>query len=413
MRTTSQKIIAFLLNNKWGREYFGVPKGKKIFKIERGAVHYLKGEIHTNGLPIICMGQNVEGVNPFTKWLETWKPIHLCWFFIKMGWKIPKYFIGASPQNLQVGASSDDGNCTTAGTIALTGTSLRMGSQSTTHYNIIVRFLNVGIPVGATIVTAKASFYAVSGGTYNPTTTNNRIQAFDEDNTETFSTGANLNGRAVTTAYVDWISGDWTANANTWRDTPEIKTVIQEVIDLAGWALNNALGLKVNYYQQTGDSKYAKSWDGDNSLAPKLYVEYTGGASAPTVTTQAVSDIAKTTGTGNGNITSTGGANATRRGFCYLEGASGDPTVADSVVYDDGDFGTGAYTKSVTGLTAETAYRARAYAVNSVGTSYGSTVDVTTGVASNIKTYNTNPIANIKTINTNPIANVKTLNTNA
>lgn len=98
----------------------------------------------------------------------------------------------------------------------------------------------------------------------------------------------------------------------------------------------------------------------------------------PTVTTQAVSNKATTSGLGNGNITDTGGANATRRGFCYMTGTSGDPTTANSTVYDDGDFGTGAYTKSITGLTAGTAYRVRAYAVNSAGTSYGTTVDYKT-----------------------------------
>lgn len=99
---------------------------------------------------------------------------------------------------------------------------------------------------------------------------------------------------------------------------------------------------------------------------------------APTVTTQAVSSRATTSGTGNGNITATGGANATRRGFCYMAGSSGDPTVANSTVYDDGDFGTGAYTKGITGLSPGTAYRVRAYAINSAGTSYGSTVAYTT-----------------------------------
>jgi hypothetical protein len=99
---------------------------------------------------------------------------------------------------------------------------------------------------------------------------------------------------------------------------------------------------------------------------------------APTITTQAVSSIAQTTATGNGNITATGGANCTRRGFCYKVGTSGDPTVADSTAYDDGDFGTGAFTKSITGLSAGTSYRVRAYAINSAGTGYGDTVQVTT-----------------------------------
>jgi len=65
-------------------------------------------------------------------------------------------------------------------------------------------------------------------------------------------------------------------------------------------------------------------------------------------------------------------------GFCYKQGTTGDPTVADSTAYDDGDFGTGAFNKAITGLTAGTSYRVRAYAVNSAGTSYGTTVDVKT-----------------------------------
>ena len=114
---------------------------------------------------------------------------------------------------------------------------------------------------------------------------------------------------------------------------------------------------------------------------PYLAVTYTPSITSPTVTTSACSDITPTTATGNGNITATGGENCTRRGFCYKTGSSGDPTTADSVAYDDGDFGTGAFTKGLTGLSSATAYRVRAYAVNSVGTSYGSTVDLTTATA--------------------------------
>jgi len=106
-----------------------------------------------------------------------------------------------------------------------------------------------------------------------------------------------------------------------------------------------------------------------------------GSTVAPTVTTQAVSDIAYSSGTGNGNIISIGGETVTRRGFCYMVGVAGDPTTANSVAYDDGSFGTGAYTKAITGLTPEESYRVRAYAINPVGTSYGSTVQMLTKVA--------------------------------
>lgn len=100
---------------------------------------------------------------------------------------------------------------------------------------------------------------------------------------------------------------------------------------------------------------------------------YTLGAA---VTTAAGSSVLATTFTGNGSITAY--ETITRRGFCYKAGASGDPTVADSTAYDDGSFTTGAYTKGITGLTAATAYRVRAYAITATGTYYGTTVAVTT-----------------------------------
>ncbi len=105
------------------------------------------------------------------------------------------------------------------------------------------------------------------------------------------------------------------------------------------------------------------------------------GIVAPTVTTQAVTNIEATSATGNGNITDTGGENATRRGFCYMEGMAGDPTTADSVVYDDGDFETGAFNKTLI-VEAGKDYRVRAYAINSAGTGYGETVSLLTKPAS-------------------------------
>jgi len=97
---------------------------------------------------------------------------------------------------------------------------------------------------------------------------------------------------------------------------------------------------------------------------------------APTVTTQAVSSIATTTATGNGNITATGGENASAWGTCLS--TSANPTTADTVDAGSGAGGTGAFTTSIDSLTAGTLYHVRAYATNSAGTSYGADVDFTT-----------------------------------
>ncbi|MFM8786758.1 MAG: FISUMP domain-containing protein [Bacteroidota bacterium] len=75
-----------------------------------------------------------------------------------------------------------------------------------------------------------------------------------------------------------------------------------------------------------------------------------------------------------GNVTSDGGSNVTQRGVAY--GTMNNPTTGNSVVTAGG--GTGVFSVSLSGLTSLTAYNARAYAVNSAGTAYGSQVSFTT-----------------------------------
>lgn len=162
MRTISQKIIAKIFNNRLGRWYFDVPTGKKIYLITRGSAHYYTGDIAKNGLPIICTTQSVGGRNTFINWLETWKPIHLCWLFIKMGWKIPKYFIGANTAATSPGTMADDSaigtltwsdpdNAKASDNVYATATNPGPGAgQLTTHYLKATNF-GFAIPTGNTI----------------------------------------------------------------------------------------------------------------------------------------------------------------------------------------------------------------------------------------------------------------------
>lgn len=94
----------------------------------------------------------------------------------------------------------------------------------------------------------------------------------------------------------------------------------------------------------------------------------------PAVITNAVSNITQTTATGGGNVTNDGGATVTERGICW--GTSHNPTTSGSHV--SSGTGTGMFSASITGLTANTTYYVRAYAVNSAGTGYGSEVNFTT-----------------------------------
>ena len=100
-------------------------------------------------------------------------------------------------------------------------------------------------------------------------------------------------------------------------------------------------------------------------------------ATAPTVTTQAVSSITSTTATGNGNITALGSPNPTQYGVVWS--TSTNPTIALTTKTTEGSSSsTGAFSASMTGLSEGTTYYVRAYATNTAGTSYGAEVSFTT-----------------------------------
>jgi len=97
----------------------------------------------------------------------------------------------------------------------------------------------------------------------------------------------------------------------------------------------------------------------------------------PTVNTLAVNPIGLISATGNGSITNLGAPNPTQYGVVWS--TTTNPTVALATKTAQGIIATtGAFTSSITGLTPSTVYYVRAYATNTVGTSYGPEVMFTT-----------------------------------
>jgi hypothetical protein len=97
---------------------------------------------------------------------------------------------------------------------------------------------------------------------------------------------------------------------------------------------------------------------------------------APSVTTQAVTNITTTSATGNGTITALGVPNPTEYGIVW--GTSADPTISTgNKVVGSALSATNTFTASITGLTPGT-YHVRAYVTNAAGTVYGGDVTFTT-----------------------------------
>lgn len=102
-------------------------------------------------------------------------------------------------------------------------------------------------------------------------------------------------------------------------------------------------------------------------------------ASAPSVATATPSGITPNAATLGGEVTANGGATVTDRGVVYSP-TDTDPRIGDAgVTQNTNGSGTGVFSETSSGLSANTTYYVNAYATNSEGTSYGSVESFTTG----------------------------------
>ena len=138
-------------------------------------------------------------------------------------------------------------------------------------------------------------------------------------------------------------------------------------------APNNAAQLTATITFNNTDGDFIDVFVDDLSL-----FDTTAPAAAPTVTTAAASSITPNAAVLGGDVTADGGATVTDRGVVY-SATDTDPFIGDSgVTQDPNGSGTGAFSETISGLSANTTYSVKAYAINSEGTSYGSVQTFTT-----------------------------------
>ncbi|MEY1639587.1 FISUMP domain-containing protein [Tenuifilum osseticum] len=105
-------------------------------------------------------------------------------------------------------------------------------------------------------------------------------------------------------------------------------------------------------------------------------LSFTTQDGAITLSTNAITSITATTAVSGGSITSDGGAPITARGVVWS--TSQNPTVETNLGVTSNGSGTGTFTSNLTNLQPGTVYYIRAYATNSVGTTYGNQLSFTT-----------------------------------
>ncbi len=193
---------------------------------------------------------------------------------------------GAGTIEVRVNAGTDDAEEKSTGSVSLTSSDLELTVDNSNQQVVGLRFNSLNLPQGATIQNAYLQFQADESGS-NPTTL--VIHGHAINNAPTFtSTNGNVSSRTKTNASVPWSPAPWNkGDAGSAQRTPNIASVIQEVISRPGWSAGNSLAVIVT---GTG-TRTAESYNAVPASAPLLHVEYSvTGSATPT----AVNDTAIT-----------------------------------------------------------------------------------------------------------------------
>jgi len=137
-------------------------------------------------------------------------------------------------------------------------------------------FTAVNIPQGATITAAYVSLHL-------DTTFRDDVYGLmygnDVDSANNFQNEAVLFSRTRTTATLTW---NQTGLGTGWKNTPDLTSIVQEIINRPGWAANNdmcILGI-ATFYGFADITLSFHTYDYDPTLAPKLHIEYAGAPPA-------------------------------------------------------------------------------------------------------------------------------------
>jgi type IV pilus assembly protein PilY1 len=151
------------------------------------------------------------------------------------------------------------------GDLRTTDQDLEFGRYSSIDQKVGIRFREVNVPQGAEITSAYLRFTAEDS---TSSSTGLTIQGHDVIDPPTFNGDGNISSRVLTTASVSWSPGSWTDEVI--YDSPDVKTIVQEIVNQASWQANNSMAFIIN--RVTGDYRRAYSFNGNAAKAPRLVI---------------------------------------------------------------------------------------------------------------------------------------------
>jgi uncharacterized protein YjiK len=171
-------------------------------------------------------------------------------------------------QEVPVGASEDDVEERQSGRMWLANSDLELVTDGTNVQKVGLRFTGVMVPHGGTIVKAYVQFQVDEASSEQ---TNLAVAGEASDNSARFTTTKfNVSSRPRTTASVPWSPPAWTRGGlrGAEQRTPDISSVLQEIVDRPGWLAGNALAVIITGFGR----RVAESIEGN--AAPLLHIEW-------------------------------------------------------------------------------------------------------------------------------------------
>lgn len=180
--------------------------------------------------------------------------------------------LSGSISNVSLGGS-DDGYWYTGDYFAMNTTYLIIGQVGGGTYDSFIRFRNITIPKGATIVSAIVRFVSYE----NAAVAGAKSKCYFNDVDDAVAPTSHTQADALAlTAAVDWgVTTQWQIGST--YDTPDLTAILQTIVDRAGWVSGNDVTVVIkNDDSAAGAKRSPRSGDyfGDENK-PTLIVTYT------------------------------------------------------------------------------------------------------------------------------------------